>query len=82
MRALEAKYRSIDHLDGYVEALVPDASGSQVSGVNLVAQAERGPDPALVKATRAAGTWQVPTEILLVIGSTTRTRRPWRHGPR
>ena len=26
-RALEAKYRSIDHLDGYVEALVPDASG-------------------------------------------------------
>ena len=66
MRALEARYRSIDHLDGYVEALVPDASGSQIFGVNLVARADEGRIPALVKATRAAGTWQVPTEILLV----------------
>ncbi len=65
-RALEAKYRSIDHLDGYVEALVPGASGSQIFGVNLAAQADESRIPALVKATRAAGTWQVPTEILLV----------------
>ena len=65
-RALEAKYRSIDHLDGYVEALVPNAAGSQTFGVNLVAQADESRIPALVKATRAAGTWQVPTEILLV----------------
>lgn len=65
-RALEAKYRSIDHLDGYVEALVPNASGSQTFGVNLVAKADESRIPALVKATRAAGTWQVPTEILLV----------------
>jgi imidazolonepropionase-like amidohydrolase len=66
MRALEAKYRSIDHLDGYVEALVPNASGSQTFGVNLVGKADESRIPALVKATRAAGTWQVPTEILLV----------------
>ena len=65
-RALEAKYRSIDHLDGYVEALVPNASGSQTFGVNLVARADESRIPALVKATRAAGTWQVPTEILLI----------------
>ena len=65
-RALEAKYRSIDHLDGYVEALVPNASGSQTFGVNLVARADESRIPALVKATRDAGTWQVPTEILLV----------------
>jgi imidazolonepropionase-like amidohydrolase len=65
-RALEAKYRSIDHLDGYVEALVPSATGSQTFGVNLVARADESRIPALVKATRAAGTWQVPTEILLV----------------
>jgi imidazolonepropionase-like amidohydrolase len=65
-RALEAKYRSIDHLDGYVEALVPNASGSQTFGVNLVGKADESRIPALVKATRAAGTWQVPTEILLV----------------
>ena len=54
MRALEARYRSIDHLDGYVEALVPDASGSQTFGVNLVARADESRIPALVKATRAA----------------------------
>jgi imidazolonepropionase-like amidohydrolase len=66
MRALEAKYRSIDHLDGYVEALVPDPSGSQLFGVNLAARADRTRIPALVKATKAARTWQVPTEILLV----------------
>lgn len=66
MRALEARYRSIDHLDGYVEALVPNATGSQTFGVNLVAKVDESRLPALVKATRAAGTWQVPTEILLV----------------
>jgi imidazolonepropionase-like amidohydrolase len=65
-RALEAKYRSIDHLDGYVEALVPNAAGSQIFGVNLAAQADVSRLPALVTATREAGTWQVPTEILLV----------------
>jgi len=66
MRALEAKYRSIDHLDGYVEAMVPNPAGSQTFGVNLAAQADESRIPALVKATVAAGTWQVPTEILLV----------------
>ena len=64
--ALASKYRSIDHLDGYVEALVPNAAGSQLFGLNLAAQADESRIPALVKATRAAGTWQVPTEILLV----------------
>ena len=66
MRALEAKYRSIDHLDGYVEAMVPNPAGSQTFGVNFAAQADESRIPALVKATVAAGTWQVPTEILLV----------------
>jgi imidazolonepropionase-like amidohydrolase len=65
-RALEAKYRSIDHLDGYVEALVAHPGESQVFGVNLVAQVDESKIPGLVKATKAAGTWQVPTEILLV----------------
>jgi imidazolonepropionase-like amidohydrolase len=65
-RALEAKYRSIDHLDGYVEALVTNPGESQLFGVNLVGQVDEEKIPALIKATRAAGTWQVPTEILLV----------------
>jgi imidazolonepropionase-like amidohydrolase len=65
-RALEAKYRSIDHLDGYVEALVDNPGESQTFGVNLVNRVDESKIPALVKATRAAGTWQVPTEVLLV----------------
>jgi imidazolonepropionase-like amidohydrolase len=65
-RALEAKYRSIDHLDGYVEALVTNPDQSQVFGVNLVGQVDETKLPAVVEATRAAGTWQVATEVLLV----------------
>jgi len=64
-RALEAKYRSIDHLDGYVEALVKNPANSQTFGVNLIAEVDESKIPALVKETRAAGTWQVPTQILL-----------------
>ena len=65
-RALEAKYKSIDHLDGYVEALVTNPGESQTFGVNLINQVDESKLPALVTATRAAGTWQVPTEVLLV----------------
>lgn len=65
-RALEARYRSIDHLDGYVEALVTNPGESQLFGVNLVNQVDESKIPELVKATRTAGTWQVPTEVLLV----------------
>jgi imidazolonepropionase-like amidohydrolase len=65
-RALEARYQTIDHLDGYVEALAgPDAPPSQWFGVNLTARVDERRIPGLVAATRQAGTWMVPTEILL-----------------
>ncbi len=64
-RALEAKYRSIDHLDGYVEALAKNPSTSQFFGVNLMAEIDETKIPALVAATKAAGTWQVPTQVLM-----------------
>lgn len=64
-RALEAKYRSIDHLDGYVEALANDAKTSDFFGLNLINQVDESKIPALVNATKAAGTWQVPTMTLL-----------------
>jgi imidazolonepropionase-like amidohydrolase len=64
-RALDARYRSIDHLDGYVEALAKPGTPSQFFGVNLMTQVDESGIPALVKATRAAGVWQVPTEVLL-----------------
>jgi imidazolonepropionase-like amidohydrolase len=65
-RALEAKYSTIDHLDGYIEALAgPGAPASQTFGVNLVDRVDESRMPALVQATRAAGTGNVPTQILL-----------------
>lgn len=64
-RALEAKYRSIDHLDGYIEALAPEVKTSDFFGLNLINTVDESKLPALVSATRAAGTWMVPTMTLL-----------------
>lgn len=64
-RALEAKYRSIDHLDGYVEALSTTPMDSKMFGLNLVAHVDESKLPALVAATSRAGTWMVPTQSLL-----------------
>jgi imidazolonepropionase-like amidohydrolase len=68
-RALEAGYASIDHLDGYVEALVPAdapvlASASQFFGLNLVAYADTSRIDAWARATAEAGVWNVPTMSL------------------
>ncbi len=65
-RALATKYWTIDHIDGYVEALAgPGAPAAQLFGINLVAQADESRLPALVAQTKAAGTWIVPTQVLL-----------------
>jgi imidazolonepropionase-like amidohydrolase len=69
-RALETGYASIDHLDGYVEALVRDgspvpASESQFFGINLGEYLDESRLPALVEATRDARVWNVPTEMLI-----------------
>ena len=66
MRALEAKYASIDHLDGYVEAMAKNpATPSQFFGTNLMNEIDESKLPGLVSATKAAGVWQVPTQVLL-----------------
>ena len=64
-RALEAKYHSIDHLDGYVEALAKEPLTSQFFGLNLINQVDESRIPSLVAATKAAGVWQVPTQVLM-----------------
>jgi imidazolonepropionase-like amidohydrolase len=64
-RALEAKYATIDHLDGYVEALAPASPPSEMFGLNLALKADESKIPELVAKTKAAGVAQVPTEILL-----------------
>ncbi len=66
MRALEAKYASIDHLDGFVEALTKDPSApSAFFGTNLMNDVDESKFPGLVSAAKAAGVWQVPTQVLL-----------------
>ncbi len=65
-RALEANYLTIDHLDGYVEALAREgAPHSQNFGANLVPHVDESRLASLVARTKAAGTWIVPTQILL-----------------
>ncbi|HET9266051.1 MAG TPA: amidohydrolase family protein [Vicinamibacterales bacterium] len=63
-RALEARYRSIDHVDGYVEALSNNPTKSDFFGLNLVSELDQSKISALVEATKAAGTWIVPTQVL------------------
>jgi imidazolonepropionase-like amidohydrolase len=65
-RALQAKYWTIDHLDGYVEALAgARARDSQNFGVNLMPHIDESRIAALAAETKAAGVWNVPTQILL-----------------
>ncbi len=74
-RAIETRYATIDHIDGYVEALAGLAPGepSGFFGMAVAEQADVSRLPALVRATREAGVWIVPTETLMetVAGGTT-----------
>ncbi len=68
-RALEAGQWTIDHVDGYLEALVPDGAPvspaqSQFFAYNLRNHLDERRLPALVAATKAAGTAIVPTQSL------------------
>ena len=69
-RALEAKYASIDHVDGYLEGLVPEDAGVDPSqngffGYNFTDIADRNLIPELAKMTMDAGVWVVPTQSLM-----------------
>ena len=68
-RALDAGYHTIDHLDGYVEALVrPGAASPQDSeffGLNLGTHLDNSKLPRWVQATKEARVWNVPTQVLM-----------------
>ncbi|HEU0224733.1 MAG TPA: amidohydrolase family protein [Steroidobacteraceae bacterium] len=69
-RALAAGQRAIDHLDQYVEALAREGcTGTEVPGgffgIGLTDCADRRRIPELVAATRAAGAWMAPTQVLI-----------------
>jgi imidazolonepropionase-like amidohydrolase len=65
-RTLEARQATIDHLDGYVEALAGSLPGeaSQFFGLNLAEFADVGDMPRLARRTAEAGVWNVPTMAL------------------
>jgi len=70
-RAIEAGYRSIDHLDGYAEAALRDGAtigpaGSGFFGTLIAQDLDDGKIPALVQKTKAADVWVVPTETLML----------------
>lgn len=65
-RALQLKFWTVDHLDGYVEALAGSgAPASQNFGVNLMSHVDESRIAALAADTKTAGVWNVPTQILL-----------------
>jgi hypothetical protein len=67
-RALEQRQWTVDHVDGYVEGLAWDGTGSPLQsqwfGFNLIAQVDESRLSDLVQRTRAAGTAIVPTQSL------------------
>lgn len=66
-RALEAEQATIDHLDGYVEALAPADRRSEAGffGLGLADAADRARIPALVSQTVRQRVWNVPTQTLI-----------------
>jgi imidazolonepropionase-like amidohydrolase len=68
-RALDAHQTSIEHLDGYLQAMVADDSpvkptGSQVVLGPVLEHIDESKIPALAAATRKAGVWNDPTLTL------------------
>jgi hypothetical protein len=68
--ALTSKYSTIDHLDGFAEAmytgpqpLTPQQNG--FFGLGIVRQIDRARLPALVRQARESGVAMVPTQILM-----------------
>jgi imidazolonepropionase-like amidohydrolase len=69
-QALQNNMATIDHLDGYFAALLPannDGSGGFGGFFDVLLAKELDVDkiPSIVAATLEAGTWNVPTEVLI-----------------
>jgi imidazolonepropionase-like amidohydrolase len=67
-RAFEAGQATVDHLDGYMDLLLHDGTQPGPAGFfgfNLADQVDEAKIPALVRRTREAGVWNVPTDSLI-----------------
>jgi imidazolonepropionase-like amidohydrolase len=67
--AIEAGYASIDHLDGFVESLVPGIETMSWNDVGLFGlfvadRADTTRIPGLIQALKTQGIWVVPTQCL------------------
>lgn len=67
--AIESNYKSIDHLDAFVEGLIPDLSNIKEQdagfmGVYIAAKADESVIPKLVAGLRDHHVWVVPTQTL------------------
>ncbi|MFN4315290.1 MAG: amidohydrolase family protein [Chitinophagaceae bacterium] len=68
-RAIDAGYASIDHLDGFVESLVPGIENipeqeAGIFGLNVAKYADSSRIPRLMKALKDKNIWVVPTQAL------------------
>ena len=68
-RAIDARYATIDHLDGFMESLVPNVEGMAESdiglfGMFLAQKADTTQLPRLMKALNEKNIWIVPTQAL------------------
>lgn len=68
-RAIEAGYSSIDHLDGFIEGLVPDIEKipeeeAGFFGMNVADKIEKSRIAKLMSALKAKKIWVVPTQSL------------------
>lgn len=92
-RALEARYSTIDHLDLFMEALVPSgAAGAPAEGgffgLDMVPYIDTARIPALAGRVRQAGVAVVPTQTLMenfvsgVPGDELAARPEYRYWPR
>jgi imidazolonepropionase-like amidohydrolase len=68
--ALETGQATIDHLDRYVEAMIPE--GEEISadevgffGYGVAGRVDRSRMPDVARATAEAGVWNVPTQSLI-----------------
>tara|TARA_R110000796_G_scaffold96719_1_gene202961 strand:- start:370125 stop:371486 length:1362 start_codon:yes stop_codon:yes gene_type:complete len=69
-KSLQAKYASIDHVDGYIEGLVPESAGVNPNangffGISFTKLADESLIDELVQMTIENDVWVVPTQAMM-----------------
>ena len=70
VHALESGQKTIDHLDGYIEAMAPplaDLNQNGFFGFNVTDQVDLKKLKSLVQLTRKSKAWLVPTQSLFTL---------------